>query len=464
MPKAIHVCFQVSVLVVLITGCASQREQAARVVIDMPPRHGVAVLADGARNSVQNGRDSEIRLVSAQEELDEKPELDETQELEITGDEDEPGAASDTPEDPDSEDSEDSEDLESAAEPKAAGPEPVDTKAEALELQSVINSVHNSFPLVEAAYRETDIANGKVIASQGEFDTKLKASSENGPTGFYQTYRQKAGVTQPLFNGGEVFAGYRIGRGDFEPWYEERETNGGGEFKVGGSIPLLRNRDIDARRAALWRAEYDVQIAQPEIRGQLIVFAYDAAIVYWKWVAEGRKYFAERDWLELAADRNQKIEFRVKVEELDPPELTDNKRAIAKRKAKVADQLRKVQQAAVKLSLYLRDANGNPIVPTLDQLPAFPDPVVVDGTQIEVDIALALSQRPDLQTIRLKQERLQVDYDEASNLGLPRLDAYIAAGQDVGLPTSSKRDKSEFELDAGVFFDLPVQRLSLIHI
>lgn len=340
-------------------------------------------------------------------------------------------------------------------------PEPQEPNAAAdrvltLSLATVITSVHESFPLVEAAYRETDIAGGNAIAAQGAFDTKLKASSENGPTGFYRTYRQQAGISRPLFNGGEVFGGYRIGRGSFEPWYRERQTNDGGELKVGATVPLVRNRAIDARRAALWRANYNVRIAQPAIRGQLIAFSLDASLAYWKWVAEGRKYFAEREWLELADRRTSQIERRVQEGDLDPPEQTDNDRAIAKRKAKVADQLRRVQQAAVKLSLFYRDQSATPVVPSLEEIPEFPEPQA--DTQMAADLETALARRPDLQIIRLQQERLRVDYRAACNDRLPRLDAMIAAGQDVGAPTSSKRDKSRLEVDAGLFFDLPLQR------
>jgi len=45
---------------------------------------------------------------------------------------------------------------------------------------------------------------------------------------------------------------------------------------------------------------------------------------------------------------------------------------------------------------------------------------------------------------------------------LPSVDAQLSGSQDVGEPTSSKRDKSEFELEAGLFFDMPVQRRKAI--
>jgi outer membrane protein TolC len=401
-------------------------------------------------------RHSPIQLVSAQEEdADDGPTLEDSNKLQ-QGDEEASASAS--------EDDIDKEEQENKAptttdDDSQTLPIPETNK---LSLSSVIDSVHTSFPLVEAAYLDAQIADGKAIAAEGAFDTKLKLSSDNGPTGFYQTYRQKANISRPLFGGGEVFGNYRLGRGDFEPWYEERETNGGGEFKVGIAKPFLRDRDIDARRADLWRANYDQLIAQPEIRGQLIGFSLDASLAYWKWVAEGRKYFAEQDWLELAASRNKQIERRVEEGDLDPPELIDNERAIAKRKAKLADQLRKVQQAGVKLSLYLRDPSGLGVVPTLEQIPDFPEPQLVDGDQLEASIAIALNQRPDLQVVQLLQERLEIDYSEASNLGLPKLDTYLIASQDVGLPTSSLRDKSEFEVDAGFLFEMPIQRRKAI--
>ena len=144
--------------------------------------------------------------------------------------------------------------------------------------------------MLEAAYQQARIAQGNQIAAWGAFDTKLKASSENGPLGFYETYRHGAGFSRPIYDGGDVFGGYRLGRGNFQPWYLERETNEGGEFKAGFNVPLLRNREIDARRAELWRATYDRQRAEPEILTQLIFFVRDGSIAYWKWVAEGRRY------------------------------------------------------------------------------------------------------------------------------------------------------------------------------
>ncbi|MGV2341787.1 MAG UNVERIFIED_CONTAM: hypothetical protein LVR18_50065 [Planctomycetaceae bacterium] len=105
--------------------------------------------------------------------------------------------------------------------------------------------------------------------------------------GFYQTYRQSIGLVQPTYWGGEVFGGYRIGRGDYQPWYQERQTNDGGEFKAGVQVPLARNRNIDDRRAELWKAGVERQLAEPDIQAQLISAVQDGSYAWWDWVAAG---------------------------------------------------------------------------------------------------------------------------------------------------------------------------------
>jgi hypothetical protein len=57
-----------------------------------------------------------------------------------------------------------------------------------------------------------------------------------------------------------------------QPWYQERVTDDGGEFKAGIQVPLAGNRAIDDRRAELWKAGLERQLAEPDIQAQLIDF------------------------------------------------------------------------------------------------------------------------------------------------------------------------------------------------
>lgn len=332
------------------------------------------------------------------------------------------------------------------------------TNDEDVAFDEVLASVYSSYPLLQAALYNRNIALGQQIGASGAFDTKLKGASENGPQGFYENYRQSLGIVQPTYWGGEVFAGYRIGRGDFQPWYLERQTNGAGEFKAGVQVPLARNRTIDARRAELWKSGYERSMAEPDIQAQLIGYVQDASYGYWDWVAAGEYHQIATRVLVLAEERTNRIESQVNAGLVDPPELTDNLRLVAIRKAKAADTRRKMEQTAAKLSVYLRDGSGKPIVPMEKQLPGFPDPSPVDELQLDQDIQTALSNRPELRMLDLLRQQTQIDYNEATNQLQPELNAVVWGSQDIGEPTSSKRDKSPYESEASIYLDVPMQR------
>lgn len=357
--------------------------------------------------------------------------------------------------------------IEPAPPAERAGPE--DDGSEAVEaedssgfaslsLDDVLGTVYQRYPLLVAVQLEREIASGEQFAAAGEYDLKLKGMLESTPAGFYETYRNGVGLVQPLYTGGEAFAGYRVGRGSFEPWYRERQTNSGGEFKAGVAIPLSRDRHIDARRSELWKATYARKLAEPEIQAQLIAFVQEASYAYWDWVAAGAKLRIAERVLQLAEDRTARIERQVAEELLDPPELTDNLRLVAERRGKLADAARKVQQTAVKLSLYYRDVNGDPLIPSPELVPDFPAPQEIDREAVAFDSQRALQQRPEIETISLLQRQLEVDYAQAHNEFRPAIDAVMAASQDVGDPTSKRDDKSQFQVDAAILVDVPLQR------
>ncbi len=254
----------------------------------------------------------------------------------------------------------------------AAPPELLDT-ASPLQLQTVIVSVQESYPLLVSALLERRIADGKQLSAWGEFDLDVKAFGIAAPEGYYQTYRNGIGLSQPIFSGGYLYGGYKIGDGNFEPWYGERETNEGGEFAAGFGLPLLGNRSIDKRREALFKAELGRQAVEPAIRAQLLEFVRLSSQAYWSWVAAGQTLESQRELLKLAQARVNQIEQRVSAGDLGRIARINNDQLIASRETKVIESQRKLQAAAIKLSLFLRGRNGQPIIPNESQLPnAFP--------------------------------------------------------------------------------------------
>jgi outer membrane protein TolC len=328
-----------------------------------------------------------------------------------------------------------------------------------LLLPRVIESVFNSYPLLEVAFQERQIAAGQQLSAWGEFDLDLKASSVAAPMGYYKNYRHGISLTQPMMTGGYLYGGYKLGRGEFQPWYKERQTNEGGEFSVGVGTPLLKNRAIDKRRGELMRSGLARQAVEPDVRAQLLQFVRSASYVYWSWVAAGKAVQAERDLLRLARQRVEQVRLRVEAGDLERVAEVNNRQLIAARETKVIAAERKLQAAAIKLSLFLRDGEGRPLVASDGILPReFPPHRPPNLEQLSRDIQSAIEYRPEIQALDLEIQSATVQLAEAENSLLPKLDAGVQASQDTGIPVDAKRDKSPFELEAGFYGEVPLQR------
>jgi len=328
-----------------------------------------------------------------------------------------------------------------------------------LSLDEVIGSVLAYFPLVDAAQRERLIAQGRQLEASGAFDTKIVFDSNNQPLGFYPNYRQHLKVVQPLMTGGYALGQYRIGRGFFEEWQQERQTNDGGEFKLEAGLNLWRDDLIDERRALLAIANLDRQAAEPLIRSQLIDFVYEASLFYWDWVAAAEQYQIAERLLQNAADRADGVERRVELGDLGEIVLVDNERLIVSRRAKLISAEQKAQQAAVKLSLYFRTTAGAPVIPAVGRLPEErPEPGSLYHAPLEADLEMAYQRRPELALLNIDRRQLDVELNQARNLFQPQVDISGNVSKDVGAPTSKKKDKTPTKMEAFLTISTPVQR------
>ncbi len=326
-------------------------------------------------------------------------------------------------------------------------------------LQQVLDSVAQCFPEIEIAVGEIEAAEGKILSSLGQFDSTLSAFSVSQPLGFYQNYRNGTGISKPLFNGGEVYGTYQIGRGNFEPWYGERATDEGGEFKTGFSVPLLKNRAIDLRRAGVQSAEAGRDEVQADVESRLLLFQRVATQAYWDWVASGQAVEIQQRLLELAQQRVSQINERVEKGDLATIAQIDNERFIAKRKNNLIKSQRSLDKAAIKMSLFYRDKNCQPIIAQSAQIPYnVPEAQVIAEDQLETDITTAVAVRPELQALEAARRQACIDLQYANNLMLPKLDVKGYAAKDVGPLASSLGDKRPFQLELGMIAEVPIQR------
>lgn len=340
-----------------------------------------------------------------------------------------------------------------------AAPTTAPPEAGPLSLDAVLRAVDRAFPLLQAARRDQDVADADLLSAEGAFDPALRLRGGGVGGGYYEYLRADAVVEQPTqLWGATLFAGYRIGRGvsygGIPNYYGHYETNDYGEVRAGVQIPLWRNGPIDRRRASIRRAELGRPIAALNVEQATLEYRRAATQRYWDWVAAGRRLAVARALLGIATARNAGLAERVARGDLPAIERVDNVRAVAQREGLVAAAERGLQQAAIELSLYLRDERGNAVTPTPAQLPdGLPEPVPLAGVAMRSEVDSAQARRPELRRLAAQRAQLEIERDLARNQTMPAVDVVVAASQDLG-PGSYTRERPE--VDAALVVDIPI--------
>lgn len=337
------------------------------------------------------------------------------------------------------------------------GDRPADASEGIVALDEVLQSVDVHFPALLAARQKIAAAEGAILAASGNFDTTLNAATKHELDGFYQKDIFDLLVEQPTAVwGATFFAGYRLGIGDFADYEKGLQTQENGEFRLGLTMPLLQGRDIDRARFDTWKAEIKRNSADPEIHDKRVEVTQKATHAYWQWVAAGQKVIIADDLLRLARGRRQSLAEGVLDGLFAEIILVENDGLIVARESARVAATREFERAAIRLSLYLRDATGEPRRTTLGGVPrSFParTPMEVDPNRL---IVFGLSNRPDARTLANHLTLARLDLELQENTLLPRLDASVFTSQDVGGGVSETSDKGPFELGVGLTFELPL--------
>ncbi len=329
-------------------------------------------------------------------------------------------------------------------------------KGRALTLAEVLASSRQFQPQVQEAIAKVRSAEGKLLQSQGAFDTVVKAEGQSFLTGFYSGSTFAGGtVERPIENwGGSYYGGYRFSTGRLPVYEDERFTNVVGEIKAGVALSLLRDRFIDARRFNRFSAGVDVDIADAERLIAAITVQRRAIAAYNLWVAAGLRLQVYRELLKLARERQIGLERQVELGGRPRIILTENAQNILRRETLVTRSEQELALAANTLSLFWRDENGQPRRPTPDMLPdAFPFIPQPNGAT-----RMALEGRPDLKALDMRiaqqTQRLALDRNEL----MPRLDLKMEASQDVGPVGAGGISRRPFESKIGLSFSVPLER------
>ncbi len=338
----------------------------------------------------------------------------------------------------------------------------LDERTEPLTLAEVLLSVLANYPLLQAVERERGVASGKLTSAMGAFDTNVNMAGNALSPGTYENYRSDLGLSQQfMFGGMSAFGGFRTGFGDFPTYNLAQKTADAGEFRGGLTMPLARNREIDRARATRAQAQLDVALAEPAIERSRLDFMRSAARAYWAWMGSGERYGAGEQLVDLALERDKQIDLKVQGGVIANIDRIDNQQNIALRNGIVIQADRAMQQAAIDLSLYHRDASGKPLLARRTRMRPVPMPVQPSVELYEQSLARAMGSRPEFQRLALQKEKLVVERRLAANQTLPGIDGQLLGNQDAGYGRSSLSGPNGLDrqvLQASLVFQMPAQR------
>lgn len=321
-----------------------------------------------------------------------------------------------------------------------------------ITLTNLLQSVDAHYPSVIAALKEKEAAEGKALSAKGAFDLRLKFNSRSDPLGFYENRVLEALIEQPTpYRGTRFFGGWRRGNGLFPLQEEKIETQSGGEVLFGVSAPLLRNSAIDSARAGIQRTEIGIAAEQARVERIRLLVQQSATAQLLKWQAAAQKRGVYQSLLDLALFRDQAIRDQVEIGQKAEVDIIDNQRLIAKRREIVIAARQKESQEAIKLSLYWRDTEGKPRIPTLATNESRLSATLLGS---KPSLGEALAKHPEVRIFDRVLEVERVTRRLSKNQLLPQLDVSMSISRDLGI---GSRTKEETEFRVGAFFDYPFQ-------
>lgn len=326
-----------------------------------------------------------------------------------------------------------------------------------LSLDEVLSAALRAFPGLLSIAQTQNIAEGEYQTAEGGFDTQLKSTNRWSITGIYENQMNGISIEQPTqLWGTTFFGGWRRGAGDYPLYEGKSQTADDGEIQLGVNIPLWRNREIDSRRAKLQQAELNKLIASHDYDQALLDLRRQASLRYWDWVMAGQRIKVANHLLQLAEQRDQGIRERAAAGDIAEFEALDNQRAILERKERLVAAKRLLEQSAIQLSLYWRDAEGQPQLPTMELLPEeFPSQEPILQVDSELATQAAQNQRPELKRIQLQKRKTETELALQNNQLSPGVDLQVMGAKDIGY---SNQKINRDELYLGLKLDIPLQQ------
>ncbi len=325
-----------------------------------------------------------------------------------------------------------------------------------ITLESVLSSTRRSFPSILEAEEKRQASESAIQAARGSFDAKLKTDVYGYQEGYYDGRVLDTKLEKPLpVFGIQLDGSYRRSDGTFPVYEGNIDTASGGELGLGILLPLMRDRLIDEPRAKVASSQLDLQSSDAFLKKARIEVLRDARAAYWTWIAAGLQRKVIADLVSVAELRQTQLDVAVQAGDKPQFDLLDNSRAIFKRQTELAKAEQVVAKAAIQLSLYYRDDEGDPLIPSArhasDSLAHSVDVNTLDEEEL---IKEGIQNRPELRTLDAKLQKASIQVDLGNNLLQPRLNLKVGGYAPVG---SGDKSLTENELKVGINVEVPLE-------
>lgn len=339
-----------------------------------------------------------------------------------------------------------------AEEPEAADP---------LLPGEVLAASRAHFPGILEALARRQAAAGRLTEALGAFDLVFSAAGLDRALGFYEGTALDGKALKPLRPlGARAYAGYAVSNGEFPIYQDDKFTNTGGTLKLGFLFSLLRNRAIDSRRFGEIDARLALQRADLEVLLTRIGVQQRALAAYWRWLATGRQLAVYEDLLAIALEREGALQREVASGRRARIFITENRQNIIRRQTLTTVARRDFQVAVNRLSFFLRGADGQPLKPAAQRLPAErqlqampPIPSVAN-----LDVSELLARRPELRILRTGAERAVQKIAFSENQLEPRLDLNFELAEGLGAIGEGGASRDSADVIVGFTFHMPLER------
>lgn len=304
-----------------------------------------------------------------------------------------------------------------------------------VELNKVLESVKNHYPIVLKALQDNQTAKMKALSARGAFDANLSVSADTRTDGFYDGKSFDVKIEKPFAPlNSKVYTGYRKSNGDYPVYEGKFDTLDDGEARLGIELSLLDQVNIDERRAKLKNQqldienkEYKVELSRLEAQG----LAFEA---YWNWVGKSKIFVIKKNLMDLAKKRVSAINKKIDKGALARIYAVENQQYLAQRTTETVIAKQEFDKAAFELSLFYRDQNGKPIIASADSAhDDFKIESELSKEEMLKDLKVAIEKSPKIQSYRPLIAQYENEALLAENSLEPRLDLAFEISKDRGL-------------------------------